>query len=84
VRHPSPPGDVTSAVAHRIAAFAISLADLPDRESETVVGVTHSPILRAVEVEFRGEDPGEPPCPQGYVLRVHGGGQLHVTPFVSG
>jgi broad specificity phosphatase PhoE len=70
LRHEAPPGDDSAAVAARIAAFARSLAD--GSPPDTVVAVTHSPVLRAVAVHLAGEDPGEPPYLTGYeVLPEH-------------
>lgn len=81
VTHPDPPGEGTAAVAARVAAFARSLSDVPGRVGRTVVGVTHSPLLRAVALEFLGEDPGEPDHLCGYCVRVRPGGSVHVEPF---
>lgn len=54
-----PPGDGAESVASRIEAFAASLADY-GHDGLTFVGVTHSPILRAVGKPLLGRDPGEP------------------------
>lgn len=59
VHHPSPPGDDAAAVATRIRAFAASLADR-DESTAFTVGITHSPVLRAVALDVTGVDKGEP------------------------
>jgi broad specificity phosphatase PhoE len=79
--HTSPPGDDTAAVAARLAAFAASLSDVRRRVTETVVGFTHSPLLRAVALEFAGVDPGEPDYLHGYSIRVREGRRLHAEAF---
>jgi hypothetical protein len=76
--HSDPPGDNQAAVAARIAQFAASLV-LPGREG-LVVGVTQSPVLRAVASHFDGTDPGEPPYLSGFCVQVQGDGRLAVTP----
>ncbi|MCU1667573.1 MAG: putative phosphoglycerate mutase hypothetical proteinB [Blastococcus sp.] len=59
VAHKSPPGDDAAAVAARIRTFAASLADREDSTAFTV-GITHSPVLRAVALDVTGSDTGEP------------------------
>ena len=76
-----PPGDDAARVAARIAAFATSLGDQGVAASDTVIGVTHSPVLRAVAVAFTGEDSGEPPYLNGYVVDVQGDGSVRVAAF---
>jgi broad specificity phosphatase PhoE len=58
VAHENPPGDTAADVARRIERFAASFADRPG--DDLVVGVTHSPVLRALAVHCTGTDPGEP------------------------
>ena len=81
VRNAAPPGDDAAAVAARIAAFAQSLGDAGPAAADTVIGVTHSPVLRAVAVQFAGEDPGEPPYLSGYALEVAGDGSVRAAVF---
>ena len=73
LRSPAPPGDDTAAVAARIVAFARSLGDAGTR-ADTVVAVTHSPVLRAVGVGLGLDDPGEPPYLTGFEVWVGDGG----------
>jgi broad specificity phosphatase PhoE len=82
LRSSAPPGDGTAAVAARIVAFARSLGD-PGVGADTVIGVTHSPVLRAVAVGLGLEDPGEPPYLTGYSVSVDADGACAelVTPF---
>ena len=74
LHHANPPGDDRAAVAARVRHFALNLgaavAGLPD----VVVGVTHSPVLRALATHFLGSDPGEPDYLDGYALRRRGDG----------
>lgn len=80
LRHPSPPGDDRRSVARRILTFARSLADT-GRRDDTVVAITHSPIVRAVAMELRGEDPGEPDFFTGYLLSVDERGDVRLDDF---
>lgn len=83
LRSANPPGDDTPAVAARIAAFARSLGDR-GTGADTVVAVTHSPVLRAVAVGMGLEDPGEPPYLTGYAVTVDDDGAAAAevfTPF---
>jgi broad specificity phosphatase PhoE len=68
LQHDSPPGDDAAAVTTRIASFARSLGDGATAVAQTVVGITHSPVLRAVATRLLGSDPGEPPYLHGYAL----------------
>jgi broad specificity phosphatase PhoE len=81
LRHPSPPGDDAAATAARIAAFAASLGDLGAAAPDVVVGVTHSPLLRAVSLTFNGVDPGEPPYLTGFGVEVLPDGSVAAAPF---
>jgi broad specificity phosphatase PhoE len=76
-----PPGDDVRALMARILAFAASLGDAGPSAPDTVVAVTHSPVLRAVAVALLGEDPGEPPYLNGYALEVLEGGTAVATAF---
>lgn len=78
VGHTDPPGETARAVAQRIEAFTRSLRDVPGWRGGTVVGTTHSPILRAVAHSFHGADPGEPPFLHGYSLTADAAGAVHV------
>jgi broad specificity phosphatase PhoE len=82
LRSSSPPGDGTAAVAARIVAFARSLGDR-GTGADTVVAVTHSPVLRAVAVGLGLQDPGEPGYLTGYAVSVDDdGARAEVfTPF---
>ena len=69
LRAEDPPGDDAATVAARIVAFARSLAD-SGTGADTVVAVTHSPVLRAVAVGLGLDDPGEPGYLTGYAVEV--------------
>lgn len=77
----TPPGDDVAQVVARIVAFAASLGDLAASAPDTVVAVTHSPVLRAVAVGLMGEDPGEPPYLHGYTVETSGVGRPLAAAF---
>ena len=68
LHHDHPPGDDAADVARRILAFGASLRALTWPKPDTVIGITHSPVLRAVGLRLLGEDPGEPEYLEGYSL----------------
>jgi broad specificity phosphatase PhoE len=74
LNHADPPGEDADAVAARITQFATSLG--PADGVDLVVGITHSPVLRAVMRDFAGTDPGEPDYLSGCRLRIEGDGSL--------
>jgi broad specificity phosphatase PhoE len=82
LRAGDPPGDDVASVAARIVAFARSLAD-SGTAADTVVAVSHSPVLRAVAVGLGLDDPGEPGYLTGYAVEVGAdGARAEVfTPF---
>jgi broad specificity phosphatase PhoE len=65
-----PPGDSSIDVAGRILRFARSLADVGPLQGRTVIGVTHSPVLRSVLVAGGCGDPGELGYVTGADLRI--------------
>ena len=69
LHHTDPPGDNAAAVAARVRQFALSLGHARAGQPDLVVGVTHSPVLRAVAVHYLGSDPGEPGHLHGYSVR---------------
>jgi broad specificity phosphatase PhoE len=81
LRHPSPPGDDAAGVAERLAAFAATLGDPGANAPDTVVAVTHSPLLRAVSVTFIGTDPGEPQHLTGFSLEAGPEGAVRAVAF---
>jgi broad specificity phosphatase PhoE len=81
LRHPSPPGDDAAGVAARLAAFAATLGNPGSAVPDTVVAVTHSPLLRAVAVTFTGVDPGEPQHLTGFGLEVGPEGAVRAAAF---
>ena len=66
LQHDNPPGDTAAIVAARVCRFAASLGDT-DRV-DMAIGITHSPVLRALATHYRGEDPGEPDYLGGYCV----------------
>jgi broad specificity phosphatase PhoE len=77
--HADPPGENAAAVAARVRKFALSLGHSPAGQPDLVVGVTHSPVLRAVAAHYLGSDPGEPGHLHGCALRplADGSRDLH-------
>lgn len=74
--HPNPPGDDSRSVARRIlAGFAATLFDSKDNAGRLVIGVTHSPILRACARGALG-DSGEPPVLTGLRITPRAGGLM--------
>ncbi len=78
--HADPPGDDAATVARRIDRFARSLLDAGPTRDQRVVGVTHSPVLRAVLHAATGTDPGEPAYVSGARLTLTTG-DVRVEPF---
>lgn len=64
------PGDDAATVAARVIRFAASLPDRADDPADLIVGVTHSPLLRASALAHLGYDPGEPEWVSGLELTV--------------
>lgn len=77
----SPPGDNARALAQRVTQFVTSLADPGPHIGRVVIGVTHSPVLRAVLTAGTGADPGEPAYVTGALLRADIDGSMAVTRF---
>jgi broad specificity phosphatase PhoE len=57
VAHTDPPGERAADVTRRVERFARSLLDRP--AEHLTIGVTHSPVLRALTVHASGTDTGE-------------------------
>jgi CO/xanthine dehydrogenase FAD-binding subunit len=70
-------GESVGAVAARITHFAASLGHADG--VDLVVGITHSPVLRAVVSHYAGTDPGEPDYLSGYRLCAEGDGSLALS-----
>lgn len=71
LRHPDPPGDDADTVLRRIEAFARSFTDAGADGPQTVVAVTHSPVLRACALADLDDDPGEPAWVAGVEAELH-------------
>lgn len=69
----SPPGEDATAIAARVRSFAASLADPVPARTETVIAVTHSPLIRAAGLDLLGYDIGEPSWISGLVISVEDG-----------
>jgi broad specificity phosphatase PhoE len=74
LHHADPPGDTAAIVATRIRQFAVSLGHVAGVDQ--VVGITHSPVLRAMGSHFAGIDPGEPDYLHGYSVQVRSDGAI--------
>lgn len=77
-----PPGENGDDLVRRITRFTASLLVAGPTRGRLVVGVTHSPLLRALLRHSSGVDPGEPGYVTGAETRVLDG-RLHVTPFTA-
>jgi broad specificity phosphatase PhoE len=84
LRHEDPPGEGARAIAERIRVFARSLADPYPQNRAVVVGVTHSPLLRAAALDALGHDIGEPPWISGLLLEVAASGAITTQVFPVG
>ena len=85
LRHPCPPGDDPAAVAARIREFTLSLSHARSGQPGLVLGVTQSPVLRAVAMQFLGADPGEPGFLDGYAVQTQvGSRELRVAMIRTG
>lgn len=63
-----PPGDDARTLARRIWRFVDSLQDPGPQRGRLIVGITHSPVLRAMALDSGDDDPGEPAYVTGLVL----------------
>lgn len=79
--HHSPPGENAEALAARVMAFASSLTDPIPGRPESVVAVTHSPLLRAAGLDLLGRDIGEPAWLSGLLLEISGDGLISAGMF---
>ena len=68
-------------LSDRVHQFATSLADPGPHTGRVVIGVTHSPVLRAVLTAGTGTDPGEPAYVTGALLRPDIDWSMKVTRF---
>jgi broad specificity phosphatase PhoE len=75
------PGDDAATVAARVNAFAASLPDRAPDLAALIVGVTHSPVLRACALDHLGYDPGEPEWVTGLELTVTPDRTVTVRPY---
>ena len=81
LRQDDPPGESARDLAGRIIRFARTLGDSGPLRGRAVVGVTHSPVLRAVLLHATGADPGEPGYVTGAALTVAAGGNVRITAY---
>lgn len=81
LHHHNPPGDSGGQVAARVLQFATSLTDAGPWAEATVIGVTHSPVLRALLQHASGADPGEPAYVTGAEIRVAVGADPQINAF---
>ena len=81
LRDANPPGDTAHDVATRLLRFAASLTDPGPMSSTTVIGVTHSPVLRAVLHHATGADSGEPAYVTGVQITLTGSDTPRIQAF---
>lgn len=78
LRHEDPPGEDAAALAARTRSFMRSLLDPMPERAGVVIAVTHSPLLRAVGLDFLGRDIGEPPWVSGLLATIQEDGDVSV------
>jgi len=83
LEHGNVPGDSAHDVGRRIDVFARSLVDVAAFRGQTVVAMTHSPVLRAVRLHHTGAYSLEPPFLQGYSLTLRADGVLDFAEFAT-
>jgi broad specificity phosphatase PhoE len=76
-----PPGETAADLATRIERFAPTVADPGPLEGRLVVGVTHSPVLRAVLLRATAADPGEPPYVTGAEIIVQASEPISISRY---
>lgn len=76
-----PPGESAADLARRILRFTESLANPGPTQGRVVIGVTHSPLLRAVLLDATGADPGEPGYVTGIDVRIPPAGRMQISPY---
>lgn len=81
--HDSPPGETAALLAARVRLFAASLSDPIPGDPRLVVGVTHSPLLRAVALDLWGRDIGEPPWISGLEMHISSDGEVSAELFTG-
>lgn len=81
LRQDEPPGESARDLVVRIHRFAATLADPGPLRGRTVIGVTHSPLLRAVLLHATGADPGEPGYVTGAELTIDPGEGVRITAY---
>lgn len=76
-----PPGETAVELATRILRFARSMADPGPVRGRTVIGITHSPVLRSVLLVGGCGDPGELAYVTGADVRVGPEGTTDITSY---
>lgn len=83
LEHGNVPGDSAHDVGRRIDVFARSLVDVSGFRGQTVVVMTHSPVLRAIRLHHTGTYSKEPPFLHGYSLTLTADGSLLFGEFAT-
>ena len=81
LEHGNVPGENAHDVGRRVDVLIRSLVDVEAWRGKTVVGISHSPVMRAVRFNHWGEYSKEPPFLHGYSLTVHESGAIDFALF---
>lgn len=84
LEHANPPGDTARSTGERIDTFVRSVAHVPKWQGQTIVAMTHSPVLRAVRFNHWGDFSKEPPFLHGYAMSIGPDGGLNLEQFETG
>jgi broad specificity phosphatase PhoE len=81
LRDEDPPGETAADLGARLTRFLRTIADPGPLQGRLVVGVTHSPVLRAVLLRATGRDPGEPGYVTGAEVLLEASQPPHITAY---
>ena len=81
LKHGNVPGENAHDVGRRVDVLVRSLVDVEAWWGKTVVGISHSPVMRAVRLRHRGGYSKEPPFLHGYSLTVRESGAIEFAEF---
>jgi len=81
LEHGNVPGENAHDVGRRIDVLMRSLVDVAAWRGKTVVGISHSPVMRAVRFSHWGGYSKEPPFLHGYSLTVQPSGAIDFAEF---
>jgi len=83
LEHGNVPGENAHDVGRRVDVLVRSLVDVAGWRGKTVIGISHSPVMRAVRFNHWGEYSKEPPFLHGYSLTVRESGAIDFDLFAT-